>query len=117
MRRKYEIRSLDGQVLFTAESGSFEECIKAAVKAEAKLTGGGGVPSHTLSGIERYIHERIEPGGFLRAVLENDLVQALGRADAANREALFDIVEYLYNHAPAKCWGSPERVAAWIGKE
>jgi len=72
------------------------------------------VPEHTIGSIDRYIDQRIEPGGFLRAVLENNLKEAMGRADSINREALFDIVAYLYNCVPTTCWGSPEKVKDWL---
>jgi len=72
------------------------------------------VPVHTLPGLKRYIENHIEPGGFLSAVLSNDLKESFGRADQENREHLFDIVNFLYNEAPATCWGSPEKVKAWL---
>ena len=72
------------------------------------------VPEHTLPAILRYINDHIEPGGFLVAVLSNDLKESFARADIENREALFNIVAYLYNEAPENCWGSPEKVKAWL---
>ena len=59
--------------------------------------------------------ERHEPvGGFLRAVLENDLQLAVGRADASNLYNLPAYMIYLYNEMPSPCWGSPEKVKAWL---
>ena len=75
------------------------------------------VPEHILPGLKRYVDHHIEPGGFLRAVLENDLKEAFGRADEDSRNGLFDIVCWLYNCAPGKCWGSPEKVQAWLREE
>jgi hypothetical protein len=75
------------------------------------------VPAHTIGGIDRYIERRIEPGSFLRAVLENNLREALGRADETNRDALFDIVAYIYNCCPFNSWGSPEAVETWLNGE
>ena len=75
------------------------------------------VPLHTISSIDRYVEHHLQPGGFLRAVFENNLREALGRADSINRESLFDIVAYIYNECPFNCWGSPERVSAWLGEE
>lgn len=72
------------------------------------------IPEYTKDALERYIQDRFEPGGFLMAVLSNDLKDAFGRADINNREAMFHIVSYLYNDAPANCWGSPEKVAQWL---
>ena len=74
------------------------------------------VPAHMQSGLRRYIEDRIPPGDFMQAVLENDLREALGRADQINRHALFDIVSWLWSYAPADCWGSPEKVAAWLAE-
>ncbi|MBS7703265.1 hypothetical protein [Chelatococcus asaccharovorans] len=64
--------------------------------------------------LRRYIEHGIQPGGFLTAVLSNDLREACARADAMNRHLLFDYVQFLYNEAPGGCWGSPEVVDAWI---
>jgi len=32
-----------------------------------------------------------------------------------NRAALFEIVSWFYNEAPAQCWGSKERYVSWMG--
>lgn len=63
---------------------------------------------------ERYFQQGIPTGGFLMAVLRNDLKEACGRADMYNRERIVDIVAWLYNHTPMNCWGSPERVNAHL---
>ena len=70
-----------------------------------------------IQSLERYVEHRIAPGGFLLAVLSNNLREACGRADSENRYALFDIVGYIYNELPATCWGSPERVREWLQRE
>ena len=75
------------------------------------------VPVHTIGGLDRYANEHIEPDSFLRAVLENNLRDAFGRADITNREAMFDIVNYIYNELPSACWGSPAKVQKWLGEE
>ena len=72
------------------------------------------IPAYTMGAIKRYIDHHIEPGGFLTAVLENNLREALGRADEFNNAALFHIAAYLYNEAPADCWGSVEKVERWL---
>ena len=55
-------------------------------------------------------------GDFLRAVLSNDLMGAVGRADEYNRLTLWVIVSYVYNVLPSICHGSPEKVAAWAAE-
>lgn len=49
-------------------------------------------------------------GGFLTAVVENDLFEALGHADSYNRATIYQICHFIYNELPAGCWGSPEIV-------
>jgi hypothetical protein len=70
-------------------------------------------PGNTAGGAKRWIENRIKPGDFLTAVIENNLAEALGRADEDNRAAIFKIVSWWYNEAPSPCWGSPEKVKAW----
>lgn len=69
-----------------------------------------------IESLKRYVDHRIETGGFLRAVLENNLREACGRADEDNAASLFQIVAYCYNEIPGSCWGSPERVKSWLQK-
>lgn len=68
----------------------------------------------TKEGIDRYVQYGIRPGGFLTAVLENNLMGAMERADSENRIDLFEICRYIYNHCPILCHGSPEIVNEWI---
>lgn len=73
------------------------------------------VPPHIHGAIVRYIVDGTPPGGFLTAVICNDLRESFARADLDNREQLFEIVNFFYNHAPGKCWGSPDEMMTWEG--
>ena len=73
-----------------------------------------GLPEHLRGGMQRYIEHGIPPGGFLTAVLENDLAGAFGRADNTSLAALHDIVRWAHWVMPAGAWGSPAKVQAWI---
>jgi len=72
------------------------------------------IPERMMGGIHRYIDNGIEPGHFLTAVRENDLREAVGNADDENIRNLPAYVAYLYNEAPSGCYGSPEKVQAWM---
>lgn len=73
------------------------------------------VPAHLHSGLVHYIGDRRPVGGFLTAVLSNDLKEAVARAaDPATQASLPRIVFFLYNHAPGPCWGSAADVEAWL---
>ncbi len=71
-------------------------------------------PLHMMESLERYVEHGILPGNFLQAVLCNDLTMAVGRADSVNIHLIPEYVKYLYNEAPSACWGSPEKVRAWV---
>jgi len=61
-----------------------------------------------------YATNKIPTGGFLRAVLSNNLSEAVGRADVYNRQIIPELVEYIYNNLPGSCWGSYEAVDKWL---
>lgn len=71
------------------------------------------LPVNLRGGAERWINNGIIPGSFLRAVIENDLKGAFGRADENSRNNLFHIVAFFYNNAPSECWGSVDKVKEW----
>lgn len=74
-------------------------------------------PPTIVASLERYVEHGIPPGDFLRAVLENDLKEALGRADYINGPAIHHIISYCYNELPSPCWGTPAAVDSWIAKK
>lgn len=74
------------------------------------------IPEVTMDTLDLYVNRGIPTGGFLYAVLTNDLFDAVVKADPMNRAALKDICTYVYNDLPQDCWGSRTNVAAWIEK-
>ena len=71
------------------------------------------IPDYMMGAITRYVEKGIPPGGFLTAVISNDLAGAVSRADDTNIRNLPAYVGYFYNHLPSQCWGSPERMKRW----
>ena len=72
------------------------------------------IPRRMGPGIINYIDNHILPGSFLQAVFENNLVDAVGRADQENINNIAAYSNYLYWEAPTACWGSPEKVKKWV---
>ena len=58
------------------------------------------IPVHLRGSIERYVENRIQPGGFMTAVLKNDLYNATCRADPESLKALPLIVRWFANNRP-----------------
>ena len=72
------------------------------------------ISPHMMGGIHRYIEQGIPPGSFLCAIIDNNLKEAVARADDENIRNLPAYVAYFYNEAPGLCWGSPEKVKKWL---
>ncbi len=71
------------------------------------------IPPDVLESLRRYAVNHVPTGGFLAAVLRNDLFEAVGRADHVNQHFLPAICQYIFNCLPLACWGSAEKVEAW----
>ena len=64
-----------------------------------------GIPGYMHGGIIRFYEDGIPPGGFLTAVIDNDLKTALAKADDTNQQLLREYVMWFYNYAPSGTWG------------
>lgn len=72
------------------------------------------IPMTVHDGLMRYLQNRVLPGGFLTAVLENDLAAAVLAADKDNLPALPNLVKFIWNELPANAWGSKKHVFDWV---
>lgn len=79
------------------------------------LTDESRIPPHIRTSLDDYMDKRWQPGGFVTAVLENDLKGAFGRADHLSMAAMPAIVAYVYWKLPSISQGSPEKVKTWLG--
>lgn len=61
-----------------------------------------------------YIEHGVKPSSFLTAVLENNLMEAIGRGDYDNINRLSQICTFVYNELPVHCWGSVDNVSDWM---
>lgn len=90
-----------------------EASLYASLETYSNL--GYTVPGNDHGGLVRWIVHGIVPGGFLQAVLANNLKEAYATADEGNTRNLYGIVSWLYNNAPRGCWGYPECLTQWKG--
>jgi len=72
------------------------------------------VPEHLQEGLEAYVLTGRPVGNYLTAVLENDLLEAVSRGDDTSLAGIKGTVQFLYNYTPRNCWGSREKVSAWM---
>ncbi len=71
------------------------------------------VPSGLRSGLIRHILVGGTVGGFLTALLENDLMEAVPRADSGSLAGLRELCQFVHGYTPRDCHGSREIVRAW----
>ena len=72
------------------------------------------LPDELEASIRRYVDQGIPTGGFLQACIENDLMEACGRADEQNIHLLPVIAAYLHNKTPVGCHGEKGDMKRWI---
>lgn len=75
------------------------------------------LPEHIRDSMRLYVFEKLEPGGFLTAILANDLKGAVMRADSINKMSIPQYVEFCTWALPMACWGSYEKVSQWLKPE
>lgn len=66
------------------------------------------------AGLRAYADHGVPPGGFLEAVLTNNLMEAFGSADAENTADMREIVTFVRWEIPAACHGDWEAVDRWL---
>lgn len=76
------------------------------------------VGSNLLKSLMYYIDYGREPGGFLTALISNNLMLTMSKADDYNLDAkkIYNILRWLYNVPPSGAWGSKAAVDRWIKK-
>lgn len=68
-------------------------------------------PEEIKRALDRYVVSGVPTGDFLRAVLANDLMLAVQRADPVNYQHLFAICAYVWERLPEECHGNDLIVA------
>jgi hypothetical protein len=71
------------------------------------------IPLATRADLDSWIKTACPVGGFLEAVLNNNLKETVNMGDLDNLRAIPAIVAYLFNRAPMACWGSRENFNSW----
>lgn len=72
------------------------------------------LPTYMISGMVNYIVHHIEPGSFMRSLLENDLSETVRKADPENRERLTNWISFIARELPFLSAGSKKAVRLWL---
>lgn len=64
--------------------------------------------------LRRYVEYGVVPdGSLLRAVLANQLAEALLLYDETNAYNIRRLIVFIHHYLPVQAWGSAERIARW----
>lgn len=74
------------------------------------------IPQHMWGAVRRWVDQGIEGGSFLMAVMNNDFMGAVSKADDSNILCLKQWAMFVYNDLPSGCWGSEEKCNSWTQK-
>lgn len=72
-----------------------------------------GIPERMRPGIRDYLVHGHPAGGFLTAIITNDLRGSFERADWENQQIILNYLKFFYNHAPSPAWGSKAKYDEW----
>jgi hypothetical protein len=75
-----------------------------------------GLESATEAAIIRYVNSHVRPGGFLSALVSNDLVETFRAADDNNGRLVREIVGWFYNYPTSQCWHGSREHAHWLNR-
>ena len=71
------------------------------------------IPEWAILALEDYVNNGHYLGGFLRAVVSNNLINAFSLADDENGFIMKDYAKYVYNEMPMTSWGSEAIYEEW----
>jgi hypothetical protein len=74
----------------------------------------GFIPPHIRLGFENYLIHGIYPGGFVEALICNNFIGAIKKADSTNKNHLHDIADWMLYNMPTNCYGNREIMKNWI---
>ena len=73
------------------------------------------LPEGFQGSFKRYLEGKIEPGNFIKATIQNNLIDAV--CLCSDITTLRPIMIWLHNYAPPKSFGSVEKYEEYLKKE
>ena len=70
-----------------------------------------------IESLRNYVCHGKCPGGWLTALLQNNLLLGVTLADKENFKYLTHWVKFIHWHVPTECHGSPGKLNRWMERE
>jgi hypothetical protein len=74
------------------------------------------IPDHLMNQMILYLEESKTPCSFLVAMMSNDFMKTIAKADEDNINILPTYAHFIHWEAPMGSHGSYEKVEAWLNK-
>lgn len=110
---RYAVAESAELAIFAADDPKWHRVGPVEIVKPASRIDYATIPPRVREALDQHAQEHRPTGDFTTAVLENNLMEAVGRADNNSLAALPSIVAYVYNELPGGCHGSPAKVKAW----
>jgi len=91
-----------------------EECLRELERDAPEYT--KKIPAPVLHALQRWAACGGATGHFVQAVVRNDLMEAVSRADGESLAAIREIMWYVYNQLPSDCWQRHPRASEAVDK-
>ncbi len=101
----------------TASATARQAAAEYTFDLAAALVAWPQAPASIVMSLKLYTEQRLGPGTFLRAILENDLRETVTHCNPEHRPYLFAIVSVVFWFVPAVAWGSKTRVSDWLHRK
>ena len=111
--RQARVRGLNGRPIDAERSRVSQERADRADELQRGLNR-LGIPVDLHTELMAYVVAGIRPKLFLVTVLHNNLGGAMSEAYGGYWGSMPDLMTLLWNYAPSPCFGSPEKVTAWM---
>lgn len=72
------------------------------------------IPMRVLRELVDFAERGIRPGGYVQAVLAEDLGQAVALGDSEVLGSLVQTSMFVFNRMPAGTWGSRSALSCWV---
>ena len=75
------------------------------------------LPENFREAVRCYVAYGVTPGNTLYAILTNNLLDTVCRLQPDLLAQIEEITLWFHWEVPSRCWGSPDKVKAWIGHQ
>ena len=102
-----------GMLMALVKSDGYSYAYGRLTRASWGIEFAAHIPKSIQRDVFQYIAFGTEPGQFVKALMQNDLMRTFATADEYNVTNIWKYCSFLYNYAPAHAFGSNQAYDDW----